>query len=347
MKPKILDWLACPRCHNSFLPPEIQEDNRGEIERGILPCGVCGARYPILRGIPRLLPEDFEGYTESFGIQWQRYEVQRPDEDRATFFAKTGFHPEGLRGALVLDAGCGSGRYAVQAAELGAEILAVDGSAAVEKAREVCRGLPKVHVIQGDLVRHPFRPNLFDRIFSIGVLDHTPDTRQAFRALAPLLRQGGEMAIWLYRRNWAFQEALNSAARAITIRLGDPALRGLAFGGAVLGGIPGLRTVLSKLLCLSTHPDFRIRRCDNFDWYSPRYQFHHTEEEVLGWFQEAGFQETRVLHGSLKTGRLYDWALQHNLIIGSGVNVWGKSAVEKGEARSFPVAGPTESGTVS
>ncbi len=46
----------------------------------------------------------------AYGLQWNRYRIIRDEEDRATFFSRTGLTPEALQGKLVLDAGCGMGR---------------------------------------------------------------------------------------------------------------------------------------------------------------------------------------------------------------------------------------------
>jgi glycine cleavage system aminomethyltransferase T len=48
--------------------------------------------------------------------------------------------------------------------------------------------------------------------------------------------------------------------------------------------------LLSPLLFLpvSIHPEWRVRLCDTFDWYSPKFQWKHTIEEVSGWFEHAG-----------------------------------------------------------
>jgi hypothetical protein len=43
------------------------------------------------------------------------------------------------------------------------------------------------------------------------------------------------------------------------------------------------------------HPDPRWRVLDTFDWYSPRFQWKHTEEETRAWFEELGFDEVRRL----------------------------------------------------
>jgi hypothetical protein len=83
-----------------------------------------------------------------------------------------------------------------------------------------------------------------------------------------------------------------------------------------------LNRTLNKLANFSNHPDWTLRVCDNFDWYAPRYQSHHTPEELMRWFEEEGFTEIVEL-APAKSGALYDRAYEHNLIIGSGVNVAG------------------------
>ena len=91
--------------------------------------------------------------------------------------------------------------------------------------------------------------------------------------------------------------------------------------GAV-GSIPVLNRTLNKLANFSNHPDWTLRVCDNFDWYAPHYQSHHSLDELKGWFAEEGFIDIVELSPA-KNGKLYNWAYDHNLIIGSGVNVAG------------------------
>ena len=117
---------------------------------------------------------------------------------------------------------------------------------------------------------------------------------------------------------------MNLFLRSFTIRMSAPWIYRFSHIGAVLGGIPGFNWILGRMMNLgSTHPDFQMRLCDAFDWYSPRYQHHHTEKEVLDWFREARFENLTLLRPE-KVGRLYGWFYHHNLIIGSGVNVLGQ-----------------------
>jgi SAM-dependent methyltransferase len=274
---------------------------------------------PIVRGIPRLAGDS---YAASFGRQWNRYDVARPQEDEATFRVKTGWDPSDLAGRRVLDAGCGGGRYARLVGAHGARVLAVDLSSAVEKAAALCAGLPDLLVAQADLLDLPIAEGAFDRVYSIGVLHHTPDPRRAFGQIARRVKPGGRLAVWLYRRNTAPQEWINTGIRGLTTRLPARVLEPLCAGLGALGSVPLLNRTLSKLVNFSSHPDWTLRVCDNFDWYAPRYQSHHTLDELRRWFAEEGFVDIRELPPA-RSGRLYDWAYHHDLIVGSGVNVVG------------------------
>jgi SAM-dependent methyltransferase len=273
-----------------------------------------------VKGVPRLAGES---YVESFGRQWNRYDVAREEEDDATFRIKTGVDPGSLRDLYVLDAGCGGGRYARLVGRYGARVVGVDLSAAVEKAAALCAELPNVAIVQADLLDLPLAGSSFDLAFSIGVMHHSPDPRRAFAQVASRVRPGGHLAVWLYRRNTPPQEWLNAALRSVTTRLSPRVLEPLCAGLGSLGRVPILNKTLNKVANFSNHPDWTLRVCDNFDWYAPRYQSHHTVEELTAWFAEEGFEDLRVLPPA-RSGRLYDWAYEHSLIIGSGVNVVGQ-----------------------
>ena len=309
MRPETRELLRCPRCRGALT----------DLDGGFR-CESCGGTYPIEGGIARFAGE---AYVASFGRQWNRYDVARDAEDEAVFAVKTGVAPTELAGLTVLDAGCGGGRYARLAGRFGARVVGVDLSDSVVKARALCDDLPDVTIVQADLTALPLAEATFDLAFSIGVLHHGPEPRKAFQEVARRVKPGGRLAVWLYRRNTPPQEWVNSGLRALTTRLPARVLEPIAAGMGVLGSIPGLNKTLNKLANFSNHPDWTLRVCDNFDWYAPRYQSHHTVAELMGWFAEEGFEDLREL-APARSGRVYDWAYRHDLVIGSGVNVVGR-----------------------
>lgn len=308
--------LICPACSRPLQAKNLHEPRSAPIK-----C-LCGAAYPILNDIVRFV--DSQEYAGSFGFQWNTFDVQRIDEDREIFKVKTSVTPDELKGLKVLDAGCGGGRYAFVVGRAGAQLDAIDLSSAVEKAKGLCYALDNVRIVQGDLLNLPYKPASFDFVYSIGVLHHTPDTKKAFQSVARLVKPGGRLAVWIYRKNTWPQEAINTSLRAVTSRLPHWLLKPLMVGvGAGLGGIPVVNSTLARVVSFgSSVPDWRLRACDAFDWYAPKFQFHHTPEEVRGWYEEEGFRDIKFLRPQ-KSGKLYDWAYDKSLLNGSGVNFVG------------------------
>jgi SAM-dependent methyltransferase len=202
---------------------------------------------------------------------------------------------EDLAGKVILDAGCGMGRFAEVCAAAGAEVHAVDLSLAVEAADRNLEGWPNVHIYQADIMNLPFSTGTFDKIYSIGVLHHTPDTKAAFLKLQPLLKPGGEIAIWVYSKR------LQTLVGGTLLRLFTPYLpkKWLLEVSKVgihlyrLHSIPHLGRFTLTALPTSLHPRSEWRWLDTFDWYSPRFQWKHSYPEVEAWFCEAGLQEIR------------------------------------------------------
>lgn len=300
--------FICPACSQSMVAAPDQ-----------LSCSGCAATFPIIGSIPRFVTDK---HLESFGRQWTKYEVAHDDEDQATFVAKTGVKLAELSGLRVLDAGCGGGRYAKVCGEAGAQVFGADHTRAVDKARELCQHLPKVRFVQADLKALPFPEGSFDFAFSIGVMHHDANTRAVFESVAKMVRPGGRLAVWLYRRNQGWQEAINTWLRNRTTKMPPTQLEKWCVWGARAGGIPIVNRLANKVVNFSAHPSFENRVCDTFDWWAPQYQYHHTVAELLDWFETAGFSQLQVLPPE-KTGLVYRWIYEQNLLIGSGVNVQG------------------------
>jgi len=302
--------LVCPECASRVERVEVPAGWR---------CPACQKTWPVISGIPRFVSQE---HLASFGLQWNKYEVAHADEDRRTFEAKTGVALRDLKGLTVLDAGCGGGRYSKVAGDAGALVTGADHTSAVDKAAALCRGLASAHFVQADLKKLPFEPASFDFVFSIGVMHHDVETRAVFDRVAQMVKPGGQYAVWLYRKNQWWQEAINSFLRRRTTRMPAESLEKWCRLGAWLGGVSVVNKTLNKLANFSAHPARENRVCDTFDWYAPQYQHHHTLAELTTWFREAGFTDLRVLAPE-KTGRLYRFFYDHNLLIGSGVNVLG------------------------
>ena len=284
--------------------------------------------------MPRLLTTVRDPKTaKSFGFEWTRVDVTEFEEDVVTFFRKTGlddrvyaslprrertypttrelpFAPDGSRlsGRLILDAGCGMGRYLNVAAGYGGELVGMDVSDSVERAARLLAGKPNVHLVQGDLFTPPFRAGTFDYIYSIGVLHHTPDPAGAFRSVASLCRPGGTCSVHVYPPQFwlgPIRGAVTKALRTVTVRLPHELLFRLCRQVGLPLGLLQMRLaehaigrVVGAPFFLVTIPRHRqpgVMVGDTFDTYSARYIHTYTGEEVGDWFRAFGFSEVRTL----------------------------------------------------
>lgn len=241
---------------------------------------------------------------ELYGLQWNKYRIVRREEDEATLSLKTGLKPDDFSGKLVLDGGCGMGRYARVAAGWGASVLGIDLSQAAYAATEMTsEHAGRVAIIRGDLLRTPLPAKAFDLVYSIGVIDHTPDPRLAFLNLAGCVRPGGQMAVWVYERQSPIVEKIMKVHRAVARNLPVGLVERLSRWTVPIGGLKR-KLMLSPnrlfqrfgvaihalTIGVSMHPDPEVRACDTLDWYAPAFVSHHTADEVRSWFEEAGFE---------------------------------------------------------
>jgi SAM-dependent methyltransferase len=271
-------------------------------------CVSCGKQFPQVRGVLRFVGE--QNYAGSFGWQWHRYSNNQLDQSDEGFRKRTGVRPEELRGKLVLDVGCGMGRFAEVATRWGARVVGVDLSSACEVAASNLRERPFV-ALQADVMELPFAPQSFDYIYSIGVLHHTPNCETAFKSLPQYLKPGGTIAIWLYsgyNKWYRFSDLYRNITRRLPPRTLNAFFsvavpffyhvdRGLKFVPVVGAPLAGL---VHHVFPVNLSPNSKIRVLDTLDWYSPEYQSKHTYEQVFRWFEDCGLEALTV--GELTLG---------------------------------------------
>lgn len=293
MKLDISHILVCPRCREPLRPSQESP------EEGIR-CPGCQGLYPILRGVPRFVETD--EYADSFSFEWNRHRLTQldtaySDESERTFRQKTGFGPEDVKDKLVLDVGCGMGRFADVVSRWGGNVVALDLSDAVEAAYRNLGHKDNILILQADLFQMPFCEESFDVIYSIGVLHHTPDCEKAFRQLPRFLKPGGRIAIWVYGPMGPWVKFAD-IYRRFTVRMPPRLLHALchvAIPLYYLYRIPRVGQLLWNVFPTSIHPDPDWRVLDTFDWYSPKYQSKHTYPEVYRWFRSEGLLEIQLL----------------------------------------------------
>jgi SAM-dependent methyltransferase len=237
VKPKLLQFVVCPRCHTS-LSAEIHHRDGDEIMEAMLSCAKCQRTFPVSRGIPRFVPNlsnEAAQTTEGFGFEWNTFNEAIKSTEMSAEFLFQDFiapvKPDFFCDKMVLDGGCGMGRFSMLAARWGArEVVAVDLGSAVEAAFQNTRGLPNVHVIQADLCELPLG-QVFDYVFSVGVLHHTVEPRRSFLRIAELVKENGHLSAWVYSKegNEWVERFITPARKHITSRLPKPMLLALSY----------------------------------------------------------------------------------------------------------------------
>lgn len=104
---------------------------------------------------------------------------------------------EQAKGLKVLEVGVGLGADHQQFAEAGADLWGIDlTERAVEHTRQrlATFGL-RSHLTVGDAENLDFADESFDRVYSWGVLHHSPDTLKAIAEVWRVLKRGGGQAL--------------------------------------------------------------------------------------------------------------------------------------------------------
>jgi len=323
MSAELLELLRCPKSGQRLRLTDCVSKG-SQIIAGWLVSQDGLHRYPIRNCVPRFVPES--NYADNFGMQWNKFSKTQLDSysghpisaDR--FWEATGWDPRDLAGKRVLDVGCGAGRFAEVALQAGAHVVALDYSAAVDACYANLGHYPNLHVVQGDIYSLPFAKSQFAFLYSLGVLQHTPDVDRAFAALPPLLAAGGQLCVDFYEKSWKSWLLPKYWFRPLTKRIPKERLfSALEFlvpmllpVSRVIGKVPVVGNLLKRVvpvanyegvLPLNERQQLEWALLDTFDWLSPEFDHPQTRATVQLWLEEAGLVNPEVLKAGHLVGR--------------------------------------------
>jgi len=269
-----IDLFICPACKSSI---RLSGDGGS--------CNKCEAAYGSVPGIIRFLSPGKSGYAEHpISEKINKFYESNPfpdyqgTEDAASLIdkAKRGGFAARLDREMpfkinVLEVGCGTGQLSNFLSIGQRNVFAVDMSLNALQLAEKFRAnneLQRVGFYQMDLFNPCFKEDSFPIVICNGVLHHTPDPFAGFKSISKLVEKGGYILIGLY----------NTYGRSVN----------------------DLRRMVFKLL--RNRPqilDPRIKKSgmsgDKLEsWLSDQYhnphESKHSISEVMGWFEESGFE---------------------------------------------------------
>jgi len=318
MRLKAVEWLRCIACGAPLLAEATAsaERNSGDVTEGRLKCSSCGRGFPIARSVPRFVPD--EEYAHSFGYQWNYFDKTQLDShmgndlSQERFFATTQW-PAKMEGQLILEVGCGMGRFTQIALDTGAEVVSFDLSNAVEANFNNNGRSERVHILQASIYEIPLRKESFDKVFCMGVLQHCPDVRAAFMSLVPFLRPGGEIVIDVYQKHTGIFPPLKYWVRPFLTWMGPEgihkflswvippafavkkALYKVPLIGKPIGSLIPIGPVShAPRLILDDDELIQIKILSALDMYSPVHDHPQSIETVRQWFSDAGLVDVYV-----------------------------------------------------
>ena len=181
---------------------------------------------------------------------------------------------ENIVGKRVLDLGCGSGRYSIALAKMGAErVIAVDfDSESFSKAEVFCREEEMtVGFCEQDVLNMFGLDNYYDFVFCNGVLHHTKSIEQGLQEIYRVLKDSGRVFLYLYATGgifWDTRIALREIFKKIPIEYTKLVFR--------IMNVPGNRFVF-----LDT-------------WYVP-IETHTSREDLHGMLDRVGFKWSKII----------------------------------------------------
>lgn len=148
------------------------------------------------------LSENIDQETiESFGDEWTKFNSFSPEEIKEIGDEYFDIVPDEILNkneTLVLDLGCGSGRWSIYLADKVKQIEAIDPSNAIFSAAYLCKDHANINLSQASADNIPFDDNTFDFAMSLGVLHHIPDTQKGLNDMIAKVKPEGYALIYLY-----------------------------------------------------------------------------------------------------------------------------------------------------
>lgn len=138
--------------------------------------------------------------VDSFGEEWLKFNDFTDDEINIAGSQYFDIVDDKLlnKNSIVLDLGCGSGRWTKFISKKVKIVEAVDPSSAIFSSIKLNENESNVRITQASVSNIPFKNETFDFVVCLGVLHHIPNTQQALIDVVKKIKKGGSILLYLY-----------------------------------------------------------------------------------------------------------------------------------------------------
>ena len=248
--------------------------------------------------------------VKNFGEEWSRFnqrnlsvsEKQSIFNDYFLLFPWGDIHEESI-GA---DIGCGSGRWASLVAGRVNTLVCVDASdSALSVAKNELRTFSNIAYINAEVGALPFQDSSLDYAYSLGVLHHVPDTQNAIKDIARVLKSNGIFLAYFYYRfdnrpNWfkglwrisnLFRLIISRLHSSIRFQVCDLIAIAIYWPLAKIAGVLNRYNCMPEAFPLAFYKDksLYVMRTDALDRFGTTLEKRFDRDEISLMLESSGF----------------------------------------------------------
>lgn len=195
-KKELISIVCCPDCRGDL-----------EIKKNILFCSSCATKFPIMDGIPVLLPSVMQNDVKLSMDKWDMDYKKKIDRKKMlelkSNYESTYSSPEmkylksafgSFKNKKYLEIGSGTFFIGQKLAKEGSFVTGIDFSMNALRLAKFYLDEEKIDnylLVCGDITKMPFKDNVFDVLYGGGVIEHFKDTVGVVKENYRVIKKGG------------------------------------------------------------------------------------------------------------------------------------------------------------